>query len=287
MANAIEPVSLPVTPAEPAAESYSILDLALFKSYSRESYRAAFGVDAPPYDRSRRQKSWFDSSVSSSAQNRTVSYHVATRDQNGSEILQQVVMPAEEAATVNLPGAVQYPPYVVAPTLATRGGSILNPVYLSLESDAEALMTELGGSSLQQEEFPPFTPDYPADEPRRPWEFLLRGQLYNVGALLARRNAQGIGAPGHWDLSSPAPVWVPDPNGLAGADDARPPWEMPLRDLLPNEKLGTDFMGIPCVQRTDLQQAADEASGKFTADDRATLRLIYQAISQAISKLPG
>jgi len=283
MVNAIDPVSLPVAPAQPAAEFYSILDLALFKSYSRESYQTAFGVEAPVYDPARRQKSWFDSSVDVSAQNNTAGYRIATQDQNGNQILQQIVMPAQEAATVNLPGAVHYPPYVVAPTLATRGGSILNPIYLSVEGDARALMTELGGASLQQEELPPFTADYPDGEPRRPWEFLVRGQMYNAGALLASRNAQGIGSPGHWDLSSPAPVWVPDPNGLTEADDTRPPWPMPVRDLLPNEKLYTGLMGIPGVQRTDLQQTADEASGKFTPDDRATLRMIYQAISKLSS----
>ena len=210
-------------------------------------------------------------------------YHVVAQDQNGNGILRQIVMPAQEAATVNLPGAIQYPPYVVAPTFATRGGSSLNAIYLSLESDARALMQELGGDNLQQEDLPSFPASYPNDELRRPWYFLLQGQPVNVGALLLSRNAQGVGAPGHWDVSSPQPVWVPDPAGPTGADDTRPLREMPVRDLLPNEQLYAGLMGILGVVRTDLQKTADEASGKFTPDDRATLRMIYQAVSKLSS----
>jgi hypothetical protein len=37
------------------------------------------------------------------------------------------------------------------------------------------------------------------------------------------------------------------------------------------------------VVRTDLEKTADEASGKFTSDDRAMLRTIYQAVSKLTS----
>jgi hypothetical protein len=40
------------------------------------------------------------------------------------------------------------------------------------------------------------------------------------------------------------------------------------------------MMGILGVVRTDLQKTADEASGLFTADDRAMLRMIYLAASK-------
>jgi hypothetical protein len=283
MATVISPVSQPAVPAQPGTAFYPVQDLALFKSYSRESYRAAFGVEAPAYDPARLRKSWFDSTADVSDPKNVAVYRVVAQDQNGNGILRQIVMPAQEAATVNLPGAIQYPPYIVAPTRATRGGSSMNAIYLSLESDAQALMKELGGDNLQQEELPSFPATYPAEELRRPWYFLLRGQPVNVGALLLGRNAQGVGAPGHWDVSSPEPVWVPDPPGPTGADDTRPPRDMPVRDLLPNERLYTGSMGIPGVERTDLQQTADETSGKFTPDDRATLRMIYQAVSKLSS----
>ena len=281
MANS--PVSQPVVTAQPNTEFYSIQDLQLFKAYSRDSYRAAFGVQAPAYDPARVLKSWFDSTVDVSDPGNVAVYRVVAQDPNGKGILRQTVMPAQEAATVNLPGAIQYPPYVVAPTLATRGGSILNPIYLSLESDAQALMKTLGGDSLQQEDLPSFPASYPADEPRRQWYFLVRGQSVNVGALLLTRNAQGVGAPGHWDVSSPQPVWVPDPPAPTGEDDTRPPRAMPVRDLFPNEQLYTGMMGILGVVRTDLQQTANEASGQFTPDDRTLLRQIYLAVSKSSS----
>jgi hypothetical protein len=276
-------VSQPVVPAQPSTQFYTIQDLALFKSYSRDSYRAAFATEAPAYDPARLRKSWFDSTADVSSPNNVAVYHIAAQDQNGNGIVQQVVMPAQEAATVNLPGAILYPPYIVGPTSATRGGSGLNPIYLSLESDAQALMTALGGDTLQQEDLPSFPATYPSDELRRLWDFMVQGRAVNAGSLLLAQNAQGVGSPGHWDVSSGEPVWVPDPPGPTGADDTRPPRDMPIRGLLANEKLYTVLMGVLGVERTDLEQSADEASGKFTPDDRATLRLIYQAVSKLAS----
>jgi len=203
---ATNPVSQPVIPAQPSTEFYGVQELALFQAYSRDSYLAAFGVQAAAYDPTRRRKSWFDSTVDVSDPGNVAVYHIAGQDQNGNGILKQIVMPAQEAATVNLPGTIQYPPYVVAPTLATRNGNPLNPNYLSLQSDAQALMTQLGGSNLQQEDLPFFPASYPSDEPRRPWYFLMQGQPVNVGMLLLTRNAQGVGSPGHWDVSSIPPV---------------------------------------------------------------------------------
>jgi hypothetical protein len=279
MAN--NPVSQPAVPAQPNQEIYSVQDLALFKTYSRDSYRTAFGLEAAAYDPTRLLKGWFDSTVDLSDPGNVAVYRVVGQDPSGHGILQQMVMPAQEAATVNLSGAIQYPPYVVAPTLATRGGSLLNPIYLSLESEAQALMTQLGGSNLQQEDLPSFPATYPADEPRRQWYFLVQGQPVNVGALLLTRNAQGVGAPGQWDLSTGQPVWVSAPPAPTGEDDTRPPRQMPVRDLLANEQLYTGLMGILGVVRTDLQNAADDASGEFTADDRAMLRMIYLAVSNS------
>lgn len=276
-------VSPPVVPAQPNSEFYNIQDLVLFKAYSRDSYRAAFGVEAAAYDPTRVLKSWFDSTVDVSGPGNVAVYRVVAQDPTGNGILRQMVMPAQEAATVNLSGAIPYPPYIVAPTLATRGGSTLNAIYLSLESDAQALMTQLGGTGLQQEELVSYPASYPGDELRRQWYFLVQGQPVNVGALLLMRNAQGIGAPGHWDVSSPQPVWVPDPPAPTGEDDTRPPRAMPVRDLLPNEQLYTGMMGILGVVRTDLQKTADDSSGQFTPDDRAMLRMIYLAISKSSS----
>ena len=106
MPNAIGPVSQPVVPAQPNTEFFSVQDLALFRSYSRDSYRAAFGVQVAAYDPARLRKSWFDSTVDVSNPNNVAIYYIPVMDQNGRGALQQMVMPAQEAATVNLPGTM-------------------------------------------------------------------------------------------------------------------------------------------------------------------------------------
>lgn len=272
------PFSQPVIPPQPDQPYYGVLELALFKTYTRDSYLAAFGVQAPPYDPSRVIKSWFDSTVDSSDPANVSVYKILSRDQNGNWGLRQMVLPATEAATVNLTGAITYPPYVIPPTQATRGGSGIDAEYLSLEADARAVMAETGGTSVvdggNSTVFPVV---YPASEPRRVWDVMFKGQPLNAGLLLLAKNAKGVGAPGRWNTSGSDAVWVPDPPAPTGLDDTRQPRDLPLRDLLPNEKLQTGLMGVGIV-RTDLQQPAQQAAGEFTADDRATLQQIYQLV---------
>jgi len=274
------PVSKPVSPAQPSSLAYGISQLALFNTYTRDSYLAAFGVQAPAWDPSRVRKTWFDSTVDISDPSNVAVYKIIAPDANGNWAERQMVIPASEAATVNLPGAVTYPPYTVAPTQTTSGGSAVNPNYLSLESDAQALMSALGGTGLLQETGNAVFPIvYPASEPRRIWDFSVNGILVNAGALLLAQNANGVGAPGHWDLSHGEPVWVPDPAPPSGLNDTRPPRDVPVRDLLPNEKLEPGLMGVSVV-RTDLQNQQGEQNGEFTADDRATLQQIFQIVSR-------
>ncbi len=195
-------------------------------------------------------------------------------------------MPAPEAATVNLTGAITCSSslYVVAlPTDATRGGSVLNPIYLSLESDAQAFMIEFGGTSLLDEGATPVLPAiYPPDEPRRLWDVLINGTPVNgrrppAGAM----NANGVGAPGQWETSGGQPMWVAAPPAPTGSNDTRPPRPMPVRSLLPNEKLQTGLMGVSVVRILTCNKQANEQAGQYTPDDRATLQQIYQLVSQA------
>ena len=271
------PVSRPVIPAQPNLLAYGISQLALFENYTRESYLAAFGVQAPAWDPSRVRKNWFDSSVDASDAANVAVYKIFATDANGVWGFHQLVMPASEAATVNLPGAVTYPAYSIAPTQVTSGGSPINPNYLSLESDARALMAALGGGGLVQETGNAIFPIvYPALEPRRVWDFVVNGTLVNAGALLLAQNTAGVGAPGRWDTSKGEPVWIPAAPPPTGANDTRPPRPMPVRDLMANEKLQPGLMGVSVI-RTDLQQ---QQAGQFTADDRATLQQIYQILAR-------
>jgi hypothetical protein len=105
-----------------------------------------------------------------------------------------------------------------------------------------------------------------------------KGVGYNVGTLLAGKNRNGVGAPGHWTVADTI-EWVAAPPAPTGAGDQRPPREVPVRELLPNEKIGMTLMG-PTILRTDRQQVSAELSGQFTENDRAMLREILRRVSQ-------
>jgi hypothetical protein len=275
------PVSQPVVPAQPDLLAYGVQDLALFVSFTRDTYLSAFGVQAAAWDPARLQKTWFDSTADTSDPANVAVYNVVGTDQTGNWTIKQMVIQTGEAATLNLPGAITYPPYLIAPTSATRGGSFLSPNYLSLQSDAQSLMNLVGGSGLFDEGLSSTFPVmYPASEPRRLWDFLFNGQIINVGALLQSQNANGVGSPGHWDTSSGQPQWIPDPAPPTGVDDPRPARDMPVRNLLPNEKFQVGLMGVSVI-RTDLQQQTAQTAGEFTPDDRATLQQIYQILTKS------
>ncbi len=281
------PLSTPLAPPQPDSAFYSIRELALFKTFTRDSYREAFGVEAPPFDPSRVIKTWFDSTADTSAPDNVAVYNTLARNDQNKWEFRQLVMPASEAATVNLPGQVTYPPYVVQPTAATRGGGGITALYLSLESDARALMEELDGTNLGDEGATAVFPvHYPPEEPRRLWYFQFRGKAVNVGALLYNRNKNGVGAPGKWDFSSGVPEWTPDPPPPTGIGDKRPSREMPMRALLPNEQLQVGLMGVG-IARTDLADKLKEAAGQFTEQDRATLQMIYQMLAQLTGDKAG
>lgn len=279
----MKPISQPAAQAQPDQISYGVDSLALFETYTRDSYRAAFGMEAPPWDPSRPAKAWFDSTANAVSAGHTVTYQAVARDANGNWALQPMTLPAADAAAVNFPQSIVYPPYVILPTSATRGGAPVNPVYLSLESEARALMAALGGTEIVDQGVNVFAPVlYPPDELRRMWVILgSGGQQNNAGGLLQMRNAAGVGAPGQWQNSAGDPVWVPDPPAPTGMDDPRPPVDMPVRDLLPNEELRPGLMGFGVlVYRTDLELEQAMRNGAFTADDRKMLEAIYQAVSK-------
>src|SRR5579871_1712074 len=129
-----KPASQPVIPPQPDQIASGVQELALFNSYTRDSYLAAFGEQAPAWDPSRLRKTWFDSTVDTSDPGNVAVYKIIGLDQTGAWGVRQLVIPAAEAATVNLPGAVTYPPYTVPPTQVSSGGSTINPNYLSMEA---------------------------------------------------------------------------------------------------------------------------------------------------------
>ena len=276
-----KPVSEPHVPAQPRSGMYSIAELALFRSFNRDGYRATFGAEPPAYDPTRLIKNWFDSTADTSQDSNVALYRVLGQDSSGFPALRQMVIPAAEAATVNLPGEYQYPPYLVPPSKATRTGALLNPLYLSLEADARAVMREVGGQDLKDQGVDDVFPtSYPPEEPRRVWVFQFKGSAINAGLALYDKNARGVGAPGHWDLSGSMPSWSAAPAGPTGLDDRRSGRDMPLRDVLANERLQAGLGQEVSVRRTDLDDSAQRQAGCFTAEDRAALLRILQIVSK-------
>lgn len=277
----MNPTSVPVAPVQPNQANYPVSALSLFQDYTRDGYLVAFGVQAPAWSPARAAKYWFDSTVDS-ASSAPVSYSVFDA---ASATFQTLTLSASEAATVNLPGAVSYAPDVIAPTAANRSGAPVTPQWLSLQADAAQLMTQLGGSGLMDVGAIGTNPVvYPASEPRRMWTFTLNGTPLNVGMLLVSQNLEGIGAPGHWDLSKPGnPIWVstPAPTGL---DDTRAAIAMPVRSLLANEKLMPSPLGLgsATIVRTDFGSASSalQADG-FTVADRALLQQILGVLTRS------
>lgn len=274
----MEPLSRPVVPPQPDQAQYGVGELALFKVYSRDSFLHVFGEQAASFDPQRKIKAWFDTSVDLSDPDGLVVYKVAAQDKSGTWVLRQVGMPAREAATVNLPGMLQYPMYSVAATHATRGGAPINPDYLSLQSEAIALSTAIGGDGIVDDGVTTvFSAEFPPDEPRRMWAVMFRARSFNAGLLLKSRRASGVGAPGHWDVVTGEPVWVSDVATGSPAAGTQAVWELPCRDLLGNERLQTGLFG-PAVVRTDKQAEAELNSGKFLPSDRQVLQHILEAL---------
>lgn len=248
--------SKPVVPEPPATEIYPVSKLELFPRHTRATYQESFGSQAPAWDPARRIKRWFDTSVlegfTGDPAHEVAVYDVLDPAAPGGT--RRMVLTLAEAAAPNLPGKVVYPKHVVRPTeavlLATGIEQSVAPESLSEYAEAVALASELGldlnavSESVLSGEF---TIRW-GKETRRHWVIEYRGSQVVAAALLRQKYQNGVGAPGHWDLTPNTPWWVPA-NPPAGETDLRPEVAMPVRKLLPDEKLVQGFGGQWMVQR--------------------------------------
>lgn len=252
------PRSIPTVPQQPAEPQYGVAALYLFPRLTRAIFRETTGQQAPPWDKTRRIKRWYDTSVldgfSGDAKHEVVSYQIF--DSSAGKI-RRLALTVEEASTPNLPGQYDYPKFIVAPTPAVLvnpvDGSItpLNPVHLCEYSDAVALARALGASphNLRENRIGFFHVRWNG-ETRRAWVLDLDGTSHQVGLLLAMRHAHGVNAPGRWEVGRGQPVWVPDVQGDTGEFDPRPEIPFPVRDLHPGEVIEQAFGGVWVVKRS-------------------------------------
>jgi hypothetical protein len=300
------PESQPTVPAQPNLPDYGFGSLALFASYTRASYLAAFGVQAPNWDATKAPKAWFDTSGTnpstylapnllavsgSSAEQPLTVIEAATG--------QPRALTPEEAAAVNIPGLISYPPYVVAPSDAIQlaTGATLNPTYLSTFAQAVQLAVAWGvpatfgipgATIVDMDPGGDQAYVYPTGEARRWYGILYNGQPLTVGTELAQMNSQGVGYPGQWNLSAPVgPTFeftaaLPDGiwAGVAPAGSAIP---CPVRPLLPTEYF-EQVLGGSEILNTNLIQPPSATGetvrvGDFTSADRATLAAMQAQIA--------
>lgn len=262
----MQPSSAPV----PTIDS---LKLPGFDVYTRASYFAKFGKPAPPGNPARRAKAWIGSGTFWFLE--------------GFALVQRSVNLTEN--DVNIEGAGPFPAFVLRPTKATpeTGTSPINPMYLSLEADARALMAALKGSSFHDEGADPSNPIvYPPEENRREWSFTLpSGASVNAGATLFIQSIRGVGSPGHWDTSKATPTWVPDPSVPLGSN----PWQPPMRALLPNESIQPGFGGVPVLviaPDAPTPVPAPATGSGYTEEDRNRDNMVLAYVT-AIAKQRG
>lgn len=242
------PISIPQDPQQPSEAQYPLSALQIVKTYTPESYAAEFGAPPPP-NPNVPYKSWFDSTrVDKPGATR----YVVGYTSDGKSIFQTI--PNAIAARVNFPSRFEYPEYVPDPTKAvyqlngTYAGPV-DPKDLCDWDTARAIAQELGAKGI--EDATPMTGMYvfvPNGETRR--ELLIQfhdGSSEVAGQLLAEKNRWGVGAAvkvvgNNWELAV---------ENAAVADGPAVP--VPLRALLPNERISTSLVGISIVVRTDLR----------------------------------
>jgi hypothetical protein len=179
------------------AEQIGINDLKVFPEYTRESYEAAVGQQAPPFDPSKPQKAWSDPAGAGT-------YNQLIGDgRSAAPTFATFSLNAADAKAVNLPGAYRYPAYELQPTVAqqTWGAGNRQPVpakQLASKAAADEMAAAVGGVVSEFAAGPFWSIDY-GTETRRIYEVRVGGgPANNVGLLLQGRYGSGIGTPGSW-----------------------------------------------------------------------------------------
>ncbi len=264
--------SVAVTPAPPSTASYAPSALWLFQTYTRDTYRAAFGAETPVCDPTQPYKTWFDTSV---APGTSVTYQLFDSTKGA---LVPLTMTAAQAASLNLPGLPNYPAWVVQPTPAVMqaAGSPAAPVnasQLATAAQAQMLAGLLGGTVV------PDTIDgiiYTWNgETRGLYAVSVNGNVWNCGNLLAQLYGQGVGYPG--TLSATTGMFTPAPPPSSSSLGTTP---IPSRALLPtesfsNKQFGGDWMIVNSANAPKTTTATTTPTGSgLSAADEAILNRI-------------
>jgi hypothetical protein len=277
-------------PAQPNQPQYQISTLDLFPVYAtRAAYQQATAQQAPPFNPSQPLKGWADPAPNGQP------YLVFDSTAGATGYVSQMTLATVQAAQLNLPGAYNYAPYVSPPTDAVEVGPFgpigpASPDQLCLQADAQAIANQIAplypGQSITavQENTGLFHYVYGLD-PRRQWYIQVGNQAFNAQALIEAQNGHGIGAPGHWAVTSAGLNWISDqPVTVAPLNAVTIP--VPIRPPLPNEQIvhlpGSLFnqAGSWVVERTDLPQPSQpETNDQQFADLKVMLTAIQGSLN--------
>lgn len=278
---------------KPDAPQYGPSELELFPRLTRALYRTMFGEQAPPWDKNRRIKRWFDSEALGPPGG-LFSYKIVAKGPDGKPGFAPVAISFEEAQTVNLPGQYEYPKYALPPSRAfvnaydangsVIGRNIVPPEELATWAEAEELradLNDIGISAIDVTENQyggPYAVIYPPDEPRRMLVVVLaNGSAHSVQRLLCQKNAAGVGSPGRWaSLPNGSVQWVSEIPQETGEFDPRPEVPIPCRALEPGEEFALGFAGLIVIRRTDT------AEGQALANEKAVPANVAEILKRII-----
>jgi len=256
------PRSEPVRPLPPKdRDYYSIDELAMLRLWTRSSFLAETGQQAPPWDPAMRIKRWYDSTAADKDPEEPYFYRSWVLVE-GKPVHKSFVMTCAEAARLNLPGSVTYRKRTSEPTtayMAAPDGSLASPIspnVLASEEEARALAQavsldtgEAWTAEIQSDPYPFVIVWGP--ERRRIWNLISpQGQSYNVARLLDERSRQGVDSPGKWQTQNGGLVWTSAVSRDTGEQDVRPPYPVPMRELYETaEEIVVGFGGLLQVKR--------------------------------------
>jgi len=297
----ITPISKPESRPQPDQLQFVVRELELFEKFTRSGYRLKFGVPAPKWDPSRPIKRWFDSTVDRSQAEREFEYKVLGKV-DGSPALVSLRIKAIEAATPNLPGPYEYVSYedwlkpsrTVSVFHELSGAVVRQQLGADwvlapevAEQLAAAVSKDTGKQFRVQEADPPGNAVYEYGDERKVLNIISVSESgattkYNAGRLWKTRCRNGIEAPGHWAIEDNLLTWVAvvEPTGDL---DPRPEVQIPLRDLLPNEKLMVGLANAVLVRRTD----KESATSGFSVADRKLLAELHTKVSELHARIVG
>lgn len=268
------------SPTQPNEAFYDVTHLEMVTTFSRATYKTTFGKQAPAWIPANRIKKWFIGLPAGTDPRSACVIKMVTKNAKGEPIIAPYMGPNhpvpvtwEWVSQTNLPGMYEYPRYVIAPTpavLTNLNGSTFPffPDFLASKEQALELAKEFnnpGEANIKEGALGEFNTRWNGEERR---SYLVRYPRSNdtevwltVGLLMKAKNAQGIGAPGKWELAN-EPIWrtAIAPNDV-GEFDVRPHWPIPVRDLLPNEKLHMVSPFSFLVVRTDMESIFNPKPG--------------------------